>query len=246
MLIKLYYLIIALYVLSFSLRIAKLARLEVAAASGAFVANGVALCLIFSQTGHFPLFNIFESFLFVTFILGVLGFSLKLVNRYSEKIRLWVWLEILILLGVTLFFPKETAAANYNYDFIYVILFYAFRYISLALMLYSSTYFIEFIIQRERDERTSLLSHQGRNFLLLSTVMFLMSEYVGIIWCQRGWGDFWMWSQTFIQSSFIVLYLMLSLHIPGKGKFSEDIRSIVGGLTGFAVLTLTIIRSFLG
>lgn len=235
-----------MYALGFSLRIAKLARLELAAASGALAANGVALWLIFSQTGHFPFFNMFESFLFVTFILGVLGISLKIVKSYSQKIRFWVWLDILILLCVTCFFPKETAAANYNYDFICVILFYAFRYVSLALMLYSSAYFIEFIIQRERDERTSLLSHQGRNFLLLSTVMFLMSEYIGIIWCQRGWGDFWMWSQTFIQSSFIVLYLMLSLHVPGKGKFSEDIRSIIGGLTGFVVLTLTIIRSFLG
>jgi hypothetical protein len=246
MLIKLYYLTVIFFILTFVFRIAKVERSELAAGIAAVIANGAALFLIFSQAGHFPLFNIFESFLFVTFMLGILGASLRGVKGYSEKIRLWVWLYILILFGVTLFYPKETAAANYNYDFICVILFYAFRYISLALMLYSSAYFIEFIIQRERDERTSLLSHQGRNFLLLSTVMFLMSEYIGIIWCQRGWGDFWMWSQTFIQSSFIVLYLMLSLHVPGKGKFSEDIRSVISGLTGFVVLTLTIIRSFLG
>ena len=111
-------------------------------------------------------------------------------------------------------------------------------------MLYSTAYFAQFIIQRELDERVRVLSLQGRNYLLLSAVMFLLGEYVGIIWCQMGWGDFWSWSQAFFQSTFIVLYLMLAFHIPGKGRFSEDIRSAVGGMTGIVVLTLTILRSF--
>lgn len=53
-----------------------------------------------------------------------------------------------------------------------------------------------------------------------------------------------MWSQNFLQSTFLVLYLMLAFHFPDKGKYSEDIRSLIGGLTGFAVLTMSIIRSF--
>jgi hypothetical protein len=246
MLIKLYYIVILLYLLSLSFRLAGLGKLEPVAGIAALIANGVSLLFICQTAGHFPGFNIFESFLLVTFLLGLFGVLLKGPREYADKIRFWVWLEILILFGVTLFFPKEPAFSLYNYGYINIILFYMFRYMSLALMLYSSAYYIQFIIQREKEERTRLLSQQGRNFLVLSAGIFLMSEYVGIIWCQKGWGDFWTWGTTFFQSTFIVLFLMLAFHLPGKGKFSEDIKAIIGGLTGFVVLTLTIVRSFLG
>jgi hypothetical protein len=246
MLIKLYYLIVILYLLSFSFRMAGLKSLEYVGGIAALIINGALLLFISITTGHLPFFNFFESFLFMMFILGLLGLCLKGPKDYAGKIRLWVWLEILILLGVTLFFPKETAFPMYNYGYVLIILFYIFRYISLPLMLYSSAYYIQFIIQREKNERTRLLSQQGRNFLLLSAGLFLISEYVGIIWCQIGWGDFWMWGLNFLQSTFIVLFLMLAFHIPGKGKFSEDIKSVIGGLAGFAVLTLYIVRGLLG
>jgi len=246
MIVKSYYIIILLYILCFSFRVLSLGRLEFIACIAALIVNGASLLFIYLSTGHFPGFNVFESFLFMTFILGLLGVFLKGPKDYADKIRLWVWLDILILLGLTLFFPKEPAFSMYNYGYIYIILFYIFRYASLSLMLYSSAYYVQFIIQREKDERTRLLSQQGRNFLVLSAVIFLMSEYVGIIWCQKGWGDFWMWGMTFFQSTFIVLYLMLAFHIPGKAKSSEDIKAVFGGLAGFAVLTLTIVRSLLG
>lgn len=246
MLINLYYIIILLFLSGFLFRIAGLGKPELAAGIAALIANGASLLYVCLTTGHFPGFNIFESFLFMTFILGLLGIIIRGPKEYSNKVRFWVWADILILLSVTLFFPKEPAFSMYNYGYIYIILFYLFRYISLALMLYASAYFIQFIIQREKNERTRLLSQQGRNFLVLGAIIFFMSEYVGIVWCQRGWGDFWMWSQTFFQSTFIVLYLMLAFHIPGKGKFSEDLKALVGGLAGFVVLTLTVVRSFLG
>jgi hypothetical protein len=246
MLLKLYYLIILLYLLCFAFRIAGRKSLEFASGLFALIINGTLLISIWIQSGHLPLFNFFESFLFMTFILGLLGLFLKGPRDYSDKVRVWVWLEVLILLAVSLFFPKETAFPMYNYGYILIILFYIFRYISLPLMLYSSAYYIQFIIQREKNERTRLLSQQGRNFLLLSAGLFLISEYVGIVWCQKGWGDFWMWGLNFLQSIFIVLFLMLAFHIPGKGKFSEDIKAVIGGLTGFAVLTLYIVRGLLG
>jgi hypothetical protein len=241
MLIKIYFIIILLYLFNTILQAAKWKGSELAVAGCALICNGAALLLIYKQSGHVPVYNIFESFLFITFILGCLSlFHLNAGNR----IRLWILIEILILLGISLFYPHEAAPSNYNYEFLYVILFYTFRYLSLALMLYASAYYVEFIFKREKNERTRALSQQGRNFLLLSAILFLSSEYVGIIWCQMGWGDFWMWGVTFFQSTFIVLYLMLAFHIPGKGKYSEDIKAVFGGLTGLVVLALTVLRSF--
>lgn len=241
MLIVFYYLIVVFYFLNFILRISGQKRFGSVATCCALIANIETLTIIYKQTGHIPIYNIFESFLFMTFILGCISFF----HTSSEtRMGLWLSIEILILICISFFFPHEPAPSNYNYEFFYVIIFHVLRYISLALMLYSSAYYVEFIVKRERDERTRALSHQGRNFLLLSTVLFLSSEYAGIIWCQMGWGDFWMWGVTFFQSTIIVLYLMLAFHIPGKGKYSEDIRAVFGGLSGFVVLILTVIRSF--
>jgi hypothetical protein len=241
MLVKLYYLIILLYVMSFAFWTGRRKSSGLAATGGAIIINGAALLLMINQAGHFPVFNVFESFLFMTFILGILSFF----HRGSKtRLGLWILIEILILFGVSLLFSHEPAPSNYNYEFTFVLLFHVFRYISFALTLYSSAFYVEFIVQREKDERTRALFQQGRNYLLLSAVLFLISEYIGIIWCQLGWGDFWMWGVTFLQSAIIVLYLMLAFHIPGKGKYSEDIKAVFGGLTGFVVLILTVIRSF--
>ena len=93
------------------------------------------------------------------------------------------------------------------------------------------------------EERINELLHQGMNFLILSSVTFLIAEYVGILWVQKGWGDFWMWSSGFFSSTLIVLYLMLAFHIPGKGRRSEGVRSVIGGLSALIMLTVVILRS---
>jgi hypothetical protein len=163
---------------------------------------------------------------------------------YIPAVRLYLWCEILILLCISLLFPKVPATTGYDYGYIYKVLFHILRPGSMAIMLISTAYFIRFILQREQNERTSMLAHMGRNYLLLSTVMFLLGEYVGIVWCQRGWGDFWTWNQDFLQSTIIIVYLMLAFHIPAKGRRAEDLRSLIGGLSGVVMVTLSIIRSY--
>jgi hypothetical protein len=176
--------------------------------------------------------------------MGCMGFFLPDLKEFTPMVRLYVWFEILILLGITLFLQKIPATTGYDYGYIYKVLFHSLRPASMSIMLISTAYFLQFIIQREQNERTSMLSHMGRNYLLLATVIFLLSEYLGIVWCQRGWGDFWMWNQDFIQSTIIVIYLMLSFHIPAKGKKAEDLKSLMGGLSGIVMVALTIIRSY--
>ena len=243
MLIYLFYALAVLFVSTLLARIVNIKPAELVLCTGAVILNLIILINLIIQTGKFPVFNMFESFLMITFIMGFLGLISFFGNSGSSNIRLWVWVEVFLLFIIMFLFPKEPFTALYDSGYILIVLFHVFRCVSLALMLFASAWYIQFIIQRELDERTSLLAHQGRNYLVLSAVFFLSAEYVGIIWCQNGWGDFWMWSQNFFQSTIIVLYLMLAFHIPGKSRKSEDIRSIIGGLSGFFMLTLTVMRN---
>ena len=206
----------------------------------AVTVNFLVLMLIVISSSHFPFFNVFESLLFVTFILGGLGHFCSQIEKYRPDVRVWVWIEILFLLTILLFFPKETSSYRSNHTFLWVVLFHCFRELALATILFSAAHFIRFRLARRRKPLRNHILLRGRNFLLLSTVFFLCSEYSGMIWCQTGWGDFWHWSTTFFQSTVIILCLMLAFHIPGKNHRSDDIRSVIGALTALVMLTIQV------
>ena len=243
MLSNLYYTIFLLYLVLLITRIAGLKRIELVTCTVTVLLNLFELIQLYHHSGNLPVFNIFESFLLISFIMCGAGLLVLFTGEYSSRVRLWVWTGITVLFIIMLFVKKEPSPPSYDHGYIYIVMFHAFRCFSLAFMLFATAWFIQFIIEREFSERTSMLSHQGRNYLLLAAVFFLTAEYVGIIWCQSGWGDFWMWSKTFLQSTLIVLYLMLAFHIPGKSRRSEDIRCVIGALSGIFFLTLSIVRS---
>jgi ABC-type transport system involved in cytochrome c biogenesis permease subunit len=206
----------------------------------AVTANFLVLLLITISSGHFPFFNVFESLLFVTFVLGGLGHFCSQSEKYRPDVRVWVWIEILFLLTIVLFFPKETSSYRPNHTFLWVVLFHGFRNLALATMLFSAPHFIRFQLDPRRRQLKNHIFLGGRNFVLLTTVLFLCSEYSGMIWCQKGWGDFWHWSATFFQSTVIILCLMLAFHIPGKNHRTNDIRSVIGTLTALVILTIRV------
>ena len=208
----------------------------------ALTVNVLVLLLIAISSGHFPFFNVFECLLFVTFILGGLGRFCSQTEKHRFDVRSWVLIEILFLLGIVLFFPKEPSLYRPNHTFLWVVLFHGFRALALAIVLFSAAHFIRFRLVRQRKNLKNHIFVMGRNFLLLSTVLFLCSEYSGMIWCQKGWGDFWHWSTTFFQSTVIILCLMFYFHIPGKNHRSGDIRSVIGAVTALVMLTVQVTK----
>jgi ABC-type transport system involved in cytochrome c biogenesis permease subunit len=246
MILKSYYVAFLLYAATFLLCVFRLKRSESGAGLAAFLINGITLGLLYSGSGQLPVFNLFEGFLLTAFILGGISLYYLSVKDHHPRLRLWIWLEILVLFLILLIIPKQTTLSAYDHDYLFIILFHLFRVIAFALMLYASACFIQFRVQRriEQSENARTLTHRGRNFLVLGAVFFLSGEYVGIIWSQNGWGDFWHWNSGFFQSTMIVLYLMIALHIPGKDRKAEGVRSIIGGFSGFIMLTMMVIRSF--
>jgi ABC-type transport system involved in cytochrome c biogenesis permease subunit len=238
-----YYTAFSLYGLSLAFHLFRRIRLEIVTTAIALIANGFVLVMIAMSSGHIPVFQPFESFLLAAFILGLLCAFFTRPKDSIPGVKTWVWIEILLLLVITLFFDKNPSISQYGHSYIYIILFHALRIAALSFMLFSSAHFIQFRLDRKAGHADNTGLHDGRNHLLISAVFFLSAEYVGILWCQNGWGDFWMWSQNFFQSTLIVMYLMLAFHIPGKGPRSEGIRSLIGSLSGFFMLTLLVLRS---
>ena len=209
----------------------------------ALTCNGALLVQLTAQSGHVPLFNTFESFVLATFILGLMGLSRPEEGKALPDAITWVQLMILLLLAITLFFPKTPAPDRSSYSNVYVFFFYGFRGIAFPLMFFASAHFFQFLGSAKKAGANRETFHKGRNLLILATVFFLASEYVGIVWCQRGWGDFWMWNFNFLSSTFIVLYLMLAFHIPAKGHAGERVAAVVGGMGSVVMLGMILARS---
>lgn len=240
-LVSIYTITFLLYIACFLCRLLKWRYAEQPIALTALVANVCTLTFATITFKHLPLFSLFESLVLAAFILGLLGIVFTKPEEQVPDVRMWVWSEIILLLGITLFFEKAPAR-YYDHNYLFNCLFHGLRVVALGVTLFSSAYYLQYWVNQKRNMPAGYLSHQGRNFLLLGSIFFLTAEYMGIIWCQNGWGDFWMWSAGFLQSTFIVLYFMLAFHIPGRSAQSERIRSLIGGMTAFVMLGLIMVR----
>ncbi len=228
--------------LAFLLHIVKRRTSERVAASAGLVINGAGLGAVMLASGHLPVFNLFESMISTAFILLCLYFFFTRAEERLPDVVLWVWIEVFLVLGLALLSPKILAPSRYDFNHPFVVCFFLFRVGALATILFSSAFIIQARVQGEGLPAETNHFYQGRNFLLLGAILFLASEYSGMIWCQNGWGDVWRWGGGHLQSVFIFLYLMLAFHIQESKKGVRGIRSIVAGMSGFVLLALTVMR----
>ena len=74
---------------------------------------------------------------------------------------------------------------------------------------------------------------------LLGAILFLSSELSGSIWCLKGWGDSWHWSENFLQSAAIFFLIMINFHIPSHLLLKNTgIRNSLGALSSLTVVIL--------
>jgi hypothetical protein len=238
-----YFLLFFLFTLVLCFRLLGWTKLERLSAEVSLVGNGLLLGSIWYLSGHLPVFNLFESFLLTTFILGVLALVFTKEDNDRLGTRTWIWAEVILLFGILLFYPKVHAPKRFYDTDLYVVLFHVGRAFALAVMLLASGLYIVFLRTSRRSSPQEVSLHMGRNFLVLGTILFLISEYAGILWCLDGWGDFWRWNYGFLSSAFIMLYLMLVFHLPGKGPVSQRMTSITGAMSSMVYLGIAVSRS---
>jgi hypothetical protein len=222
-----------------------LKRFQPGVATIALTFNAALIMHIIYRSGHFPVYNIFESFITSSFILGCLALFYRGLKRHIHAIRSLVWLEIPILMALARIISKEQLFTGFDYDYVNKFLFHFLRAASMSVMLYATAYYLQSLKEHEHSEWKGALAHMGRNFLLLGTTLYLLAEYTGVIWCQAEFGDFWTWTHRFLISTIMMFYLMVAFHIPGTGRRAEDLRAFTGGMGGIFFVSLTILSPLL-
>ena len=219
-------------------------RIENFWAWSGLIINCTGLILITVLSGQAPAFHLFETLMLAGFILAGVGIFCSRQDQMMPDVRFWVWLEVLLLLGIAVFAHKSPSPYLYDHNYLHILLFHVIRIAVLSLTLFSSALYLQSRSDRRKGNSASFRrAYQGRNFLILSAVLFLTAEYVGIHWCLNGWGDFWQWGAGFLQSTLVIVFFMLAVHVPGSNHRSGNWRPRLGILSGFLVLGLSILRS---
>ena len=213
---------------------------SVQAARYAFLAGlfclSLNLVLLILSAGRLPLYGMFES---MTTILWVAGICLYL----ETKTRPWAGaipgIGAMAAIGAFMcFFPLQANHDFFMYGNPWVQSFFFFRLLSAGIILYAGIRSAAaWAGAREKQNQLHEIRRQHMLFLL-GTILFLSSELSGSIWCLKGWGDSWHWSENFLQSAAIFFLIMLNLHIPSRLLNSTGIRNSLGALTSLAVLIL--------
>jgi len=232
------------YTSAFCFNLLKKKKVENLAALIGLVTNITGLAIVIKWSGQAPAFHLFESLMLAAFILAGVGTFCCKQEEHLPDVRFWVWLEVLLLMGIAAFFDKKPSPYVYDHNYLYILLFHVIRIAVVSLTLFSSALYLQSRFDIRKSHSVSYQrAYQGRNFLILGALLFLTAEYIGIHWCLRGWGDFWQWGAGFFQSTLIIIFFMIAVHVPGSNYRPGNWRPRLGVLSGFLVFILSAIRS---
>ena len=209
----------------------------------AFAFSLAAFFLIHYLARRPPIYGHFEIIIQICVILGFFGlldFNSKNHSGRVSKSALGAFTISFILLIILYFYPKAINADFYMYNQISVLLFFNFRINAAAFYLLAAVYICAGLFSNSTNKSKQL--YKGRNFLLIGTICFLISECSGSYWCLNWWGDSWHWSKGFLKAACVFMIVMLTFHVPRQWKLPKVMQVLVGSLPGLGGLWLLLIH----
>ncbi|HMA67413.1 MAG TPA: hypothetical protein VKO20_06305 [Desulfosalsimonadaceae bacterium] len=208
----------------------------------AFLAGLFCLCLnlavLVTAAQRLPLYGMFES---LTTILCITGGTLYFAQKKAVSAEFMLGCGVILLLCIFAgIFPLRPNHDFFMYASPWVQGFFFFRLLAAGVILYTGIRFAAVFCMARVSAQYQYNGEmkQISTFLLVGTVLFLCSELAGSIWCLKGWGDSWRWSENFFQSAVVFFLIMINLHIPARMLRSPENRGGFGALTSFAVVFL--------
>lgn len=193
------------------------------------------LALIIIAAQRLPLYGMFES---ITTILWVTAACL-FFNREKRTAITTISYGFMALLGGCLFFfPVQLNHDFFLYSSPWVQCFFFFRLLSAGVLFFTGIRFAVALTDTIPPDGRITYAKQQTRLLLAGAVLFLCSEFSGSVWCLKGWGDSWRWSENFFQSAAIFFLIMLNLHIPLRLLQHPQARRALGALSSFAAVFL--------
>lgn len=175
---------------------------------------GVGFCI--ASSGHLPMSGTFEKMQNIVAIILSLGVFYYFIDSKRGFQSFEFVFVVIIFQAVVLFDELKVDNYYFMYENIYVIGFFQFRLISMAIIAFAISLYISALRLKDDNRNRLLIMHRARNFTLLGAIFFLCGEFSGSVWAQIGYGDAWRWSKNFFLSGGMFLLALLGSHFSPK------------------------------
>ena len=189
--------------------------------------NGVTLLVVVLESGHLPSHFLFEQFVELTLGTGLLLWLLSFLQD-TRRVSPYVLGMIVLLLVVTVFFPKDLTPLIFRFSLPTAQLFFQLESLASVLLVFSAAYYFLCFVERGLIPDGRSYMQMGRRFLLIGFTLFLSSQFFGSLWSLRGWGDYWMWGKMSSMGVVLWFYLMLVIHLRYVSGFGRTFEAGVG------------------
>lgn len=193
-------------------------------------------------TGNPPVTNLFESILFINFMLafGIINF----LYFYYKK-------DIIIYGSILIFFLNILTLFYYNYDgdvklllpvlntnfwlIVHVITISSAYALCLLFSFFSHISLYFYCFKNEELKNKEIFFNINFIFCILSSLFSILGTILGGIWADHSWGRFWGWDPKENGAFLIILWLVFILHFKNTKFFNEYVFYIFGVLTSVIV-----------
>ena len=137
--------------------------------------------------------------------------------------------------------PEPARHNSFMMSYLFAILFFLSRPISLGLTLFALSGMIHQLFGTQEPS----IRKSCYNATFLAAIVFLGGEIVGCYWGFLGWGTTWRWSGNFLFSAMTFVLYMISLHVP-RNLFQSARTSLAAFTLPLVVITLSALLSKMG
>ncbi|GAU07402.1 hypothetical protein [Desulfoplanes formicivorans] len=207
---------------------------------------GLIVGLLVGIMERLPLFGAYEALTYTAFVVGFLELWAGSSHQGLKRQTLLTGIMTSLLLFPLVFRSDVMPRPSFFlYSHPLVACFFFCRLTALGFFAHAGIAYLAGAIPSDNPNIRLTSETRGRNFLLLGTVVFLLSEFAGSLWCYAGWGDSWRWSGNFFRSTMFFLLIMLGLHLPARWKTQPRMTCCIGSFACLFIVVCVLGRQLL-
>ncbi len=206
--------------------------------------QGAGLALRVAISGRAPVSNLFETFLFVSWVGGVLGLALEFFNRKGFGVLVGSMTGFLVLLlsgrydtdGDTI--GVLVAVLNSNFWLSTHVITISLGYAGMCLAgVLGHFYIIQRAWNNKAGEKLDAMIRMTYAILAFGLIFSFIGTVLGGVWADQSWGRFWGWDPKENGALMIVLWGSILFHAK-VGKMIGALGMAVGAVLGIIVVMM--------
>lgn len=217
--------------------------------AGAFIYQTFGMGLRWYLGGHAPWSNGYEVLLLVAWGSALAGFSVIHYSKITLASTALLASLLLMIAGHSYYDPQLTnlnpVLKSYWLIIHVAIITIGYGFLALSFMLGLLTIIIHLLKPKNKADLYSLvieeLSYINEKLLTIGLFLAAVGTFIGCVWANESWGNYWSWNAKQAWSLLIVLVYGLVLHLKFIPKMQSYLVFNIASVISFASVIMTFV-----